>query len=424
MKYYLLLLLLQLLNLHGFSQKNYFIKPENADCRKPIEIKDTIFGPTSPPSGFGELMEISGSKSDLYAFEKEHNITWYFFKVKSNCTLEFEIIPEKITDDYDFLLFKYNGKSFCQDVANKKLLPVRSCISRNDKKAGSRTGLLAGATEEFIHSGPGESFCKALKVKKGEIYYLCLDNVYPNGGGHTIILHYKDCDLPVVVKQQDKVAENPASKTKTINIKVIDKETGKPVISNLSLTDASAGADKPPYKKFDSVNTAPVQFSGDFSYIIRSEAAGYFDNVLKGKYFIASGITHITVEMSRIKVGQNVVFENILFHGNSAKVLPESLPVLDGLVATMMRNPGLYIEIQGHVNCPTHWGDCDKKNEFNMQLSVSRAKAVYDYLSEKGTATQRMSYKGFGSSMMLYPDARSEDKMMKNRRVEIVVLKY
>jgi len=32
-----------------------------------------------------------------------------------------------------------------------------------------------------------------------------------------------------------------------------------------------------------------------------------------------------------------------------------------------------------------------------------------------------MTFKGFGETKMIYPDARSEDKMKKNRRVEILV---
>ena len=128
--------------------------------------------------------------------------------------------------------------------------------------------------------------------------------------------------------------------------------------------------------------------------------------------------------MSRIKVGQNVVFENILFFGNTAEMLPESKPVLEGIATTMKRNPGLIIEIHGHVNCPVNWPDCEKKTEFNNQLSINRAKAVYEYLINEGIDADRMTYKGFGATQMIYPDARSEEKMEKNRRVEIMVKEF
>ena len=57
--------------------------------------------------------------------------------------------------------------------------------------------------------------------------------------------------------------------------------------------------------------------------------------------------------------------------------------------------------------------------EHNINLSVARAKAVYDYLTEEGIIPERMTYNGYGATRMLYPDARSEDKMKQNRRVEI-----
>lgn len=65
---------------------------------------------------------------------------------------------------------------------------MRTCISRNDKSLKSMTGLSADAEHEYIHSGVGESYVKALPVKAGEWYYLLVDNVYSNGGGHTVKL--------------------------------------------------------------------------------------------------------------------------------------------------------------------------------------------------------------------------------------------
>ena len=53
--------------------------------------------------------------------------------------------------------------------------------------------------------------------------------------------------------------------------------------------------------------------------------------------------------------------------------------------------------------------------DFNMNLSINRAKAVFDYLMEEGVDPSRMTYKGFGATRMIYPDARSEMKMEKNR---------
>ncbi|HOY32150.1 MAG TPA: OmpA family protein [Bacteroidales bacterium] len=408
-----------------FAQGSYLIKPENADCSKPLEIKDTIFGPTNAPAGYGSVMEISGSKTSLYTFEKEHNTCWYFFKAKYDAHLEIDIIPVNINDDYDFILYRYNGRTFCSDVASGNIKPVRTCISRNDKKIKSRTGLSKQASEEYIHSGPGHSFSKSIRVKKGEIFYLVVDNVYPNGSGHTVILHYSDIKKTEdVVKTQNKttqktVTKNPKNTPQTI--KIVDKETRQPVTANLKVYYKSK-PDLPPAAAADSVSSYESKLALSTSFIIKTEANNYFDDAKDFKTNATGEAATVIIELSRIKPGQNVVFEDILFYGNSDKFLPESKPYLEIIATTMKRNPGLKIEIQGHVNCPSIWPECDGMEDFNMRLSVSRAVAVYNYLSDAGIGEQRMSTKGFGASKMVFPDARSEDKMKKNRRVEILIV--
>ena len=116
-----------------YSQEKYHISKDNADCENAIVLEDTIFGPTNAPEGYGKVMEITADKDNKYYFEKEHNTVWYKFTTPQTCVLTFEIIPEDIRNDYDFLLFKYTDSSFCRDVKNKKIKPVRSNISRNDR---------------------------------------------------------------------------------------------------------------------------------------------------------------------------------------------------------------------------------------------------------------------------------------------------
>ena len=211
-------------------------------------------------------------------------------------------------------------------------------------------------------------------------------------------------------------------KDSPIIITVVDKDTQMAIRSNIIISkQIKTGRDT--LAVFDSVSSCETKLANGV-YTLKAEANNYFDNIREIKTSASGSELQIKIELSRIKVGQNVVFENILFFGNSDRILPESRPVLDGIATTMERNPGLKIEIQGHVNCPSGWSDCDNKTEFNMQLSINRAKAVYDFLDKAGIDTNRMTFKGFGATRMIYPNARSEDKMEKNRRVEIVVMAF
>ncbi len=173
------------------------ILKENADCTSPILITDTIVFSPHTPKGSGNEMEIfDNKKDDLMYFENEHNTVWYKFWARENCSLTFDIIPEDINDDYDFMLYKWDGGNFRSKILNKQIKPIRTCISRNDKKIKSMTGLsLNESADLFVHSGLGSSYVKYIQVQKGDCFYLLVDNVYDNGKGHTIRFHYK-CHSP------------------------------------------------------------------------------------------------------------------------------------------------------------------------------------------------------------------------------------
>ncbi len=169
------------------------ILKENADCSGAIIDFDSILYSPNSPKGGGNISEIKDNKHDdtLY-FENEHNTIWYKFIAKENGNLTFDIIPVNQNDDYDFILYRYNGNDFSSKVITKEIKPLRTCISRNDKKIKSMTGLtLNESAKRYIHSGPGSSYVKYVRVKKRDILYLLVDNLNNNGDGHSIRFHYK-----------------------------------------------------------------------------------------------------------------------------------------------------------------------------------------------------------------------------------------
>ena len=112
-----------------------------------------------------------------------------------------------------------------------------------------------------------------------------------------------------------------------------------------------------------------------------------------------------------------ILLENVVFYGGTNRLLPESYPALEKLLSIMKNHNTLKIEIQGHICCSNLGFDHE-----NEPLSLSRAKAVYDYLSYNGIMQNRMTYKGFGSSRKLFPLERNSYEMSMNRRVEILIL--
>ena len=104
---------------------------------------------------------------------------------------------------------------------------------------------------------------------------------------------------------------------------------------------------------------------------------------------------------------------NVFFQTGSAALLPSSTVELDRLAALLQENPALNMQINGHT-------DNIGEESTNLVLSENRAKAVQDYLLQKGIAPERLHYKGFGESQPVESNETPEGRS-RNRRTEFVV---
>src|SRR5258706_11313062 len=121
-------------------------------------------------------------------------------------------------------------------------------------------------------------------------------------------------------------------------------------------------------------------------------------------------------------VGTSIVLKNMNFYGGTPFLLPESSPTVDELINVMRRNPKLAIEIQGHICCVANAGDSPYVPA-GTGLSEERARSIYAELIGKGIEPGRVSYKGFGHSMPIYPfPEKTEEERVANRRVEIKII--
>lgn len=153
------------------------------------------------------------------------------------------------------------------------------------------------------------------------------------------------------------------------------------------------------------------------------------DIVYTDTFKIASVVENPTdVDLSNLSAadlteGKKLIIKNINFEGGTPKFLSSSYPTLNDLLAVMRENPGLKIEICGHICCqdPSEPDGYDYVND-NHTLSLNRAEAVYNFLIKNGISADRMTYKGFGAKFKLYPLERTEFEQSANRRVEIVII--
>lgn len=354
------------------------------DCDNAKTVTGTSYHGAAP-EGYGHKLEFVGnSRSSGHYIEREHHTVWYKLPVTQNCELTIDIIPDQPHDDYDFMLFKVMSDSFCEDIIRKRTKPVRSNISRNHPAIGSRTGLSREAHMAHVHSGDGEPFSRSLSVRRGEVYILVLDNVYDNGGGHTINL--SDClgdqsDLPPAMIAEARKPYEP--------------EVPEP---------------------------APT-----------AEA-------------IESPAEELAPSMAEeLDQGHTFTLDKVYFFGNSAVAEMPSKAQLNELVQYMNAHPKISIVIHGHTNGQSHNNPYfrPKKNSEEYlfavddddafdgrkvkaftgtaaKLSLLRAKTVKYYLVSQGIKNHRIDTKGWGDTKMIV--AFTAENNYLNRRVEIEIL--
>ncbi|WP_418508788.1 OmpA family protein [Corallibacter sp.] len=116
-----------------------------------------------------------------------------------------------------------------------------------------------------------------------------------------------------------------------------------------------------------------------------------------------------------IKAGDKFTLENILFKTGYSVLLPESKKTLEEIAKVLVERNDIYFTIQGHVCCTKYSRDAIDRKTKKRNLSVTRAKYIYDYLAKKGVDKHRMKYVGMRRKFPLGGEPKFD------RRVEILV---
>jgi len=128
----------------------------------------------------------------------------------------------------------------------------------------------------------------------------------------------------------------------------------------------------------------------------------------------------VELAMPKIAIGKSFQLDRLFFEGNKDVLREKSFDIFEQLYLFMADNKDVCIGIGGHINLP--FSKPVKKESWNMRLSIARAKQIHDLLVEKSIHKDRIYFKGYGNSKMLYPEATEEYQMAKNRRVEIKIM--
>jgi OOP family OmpA-OmpF porin len=123
------------------------------------------------------------------------------------------------------------------------------------------------------------------------------------------------------------------------------------------------------------------------------------------------------VEVSRDEVDYlrkaiNDGYVNVYYAFDSEKPLGYSISAAQYISNFLKRNPGVKVEVKGYA-------DELGPEDYNIKLSESRAKAVYDLLVASGVDASRVTYKGYGEDTSV--DKSSADARQLSRRASFEV---
>jgi OmpA-OmpF porin, OOP family len=168
---------------------------------------------------------------------------------------------------------------------------------------------------------------------------------------------------------------------------------------------------------FDDASTRyyHIQFSPEQQEMLKFSAYYYIDNVSVTPKYQPSALVAYDVppdfHVESIEMDKTYVLKNIQFEFNSSRLSYASRESLDDLVLWLIQNPAVVLKLSGHT-------DDVGGDQYNLTLSLKRARSVAEYLIAKGILTERVSFAGYGKQKPLRQDT-SDDARRINRRVEI-----
>ena len=124
-----------------------------------------------------------------------------------------------------------------------------------------------------------------------------------------------------------------------------------------------------------------------------------------------------SIKKDRI-VGDRIYLDHVLFERGSSQLSYKGKKELDRIALELHKYKNIHFEIQGHVCCtPTFQKEAIDRDTKKRELSVNRAKRVYNYFLMKRISKTRMTFKGYGNTQSLKKGSTLD------RRVELLITK-
>jgi len=234
----------------------------------------------------------------------------------------------------------------------------------------------------------------------------------------------------------------------TIQGLVLSKEKSSPIVgARVTIQNLTDGSEKTIFTDKEGKYSHELEPGKD--YKLRTEADGYFSVTedVSTKGIVSNKTIQKVTELSEVVVtdtadgsGKNgnsgnngedkgkksgdgiYPINNIYWDYNKADIRPDAIPFLEDVVKIFRDNQNLRFEIHSHC-------DCRGSDAYNDDLSQRRAKAVLEYLVDRGVPRSIIKSRGYGKRQLFNHcdcaerNSCSEELHQENRRTEFIVTK-
>lgn len=157
-------------------------------------------------------------------------------------------------------------------------------------------------------------------------------------------------------------------------------------------------------------------------YLAKAMKTNYFNDCLSFNIPLEDTIVNLKTPrdllLGKYELNQVFVIDNIYYDLDKWFVRDDAKPALNKLVGILMQYP-INVELGSHT-------DSRASFKYNITLSQKRANAAVDYLIANGIDARRLTYRGYGETVLINKCADgiscTEEEHQKNRRTEFKII--
>lgn len=298
------------------------------------------------------------------------------------------IVPEAIPQGYDIVLYNVsfgpNQTTFPRAQENPDVVNLVKALKQNPEI----TVEIGGYTD---NTG-SYSKNKSLSAQRAKFVY---DQVIKAGIPENRITYKGYGEAKPLYNNKYKSGREG---NRRIEVKILDKHAESGILVDESqFNEGDNSSDNTDLKELEKEDEKKVEELSD-----------------REKGITLSGVHKFSDDFDmRIQLNRNYLMDQVRFEPYAVNLPDGNNAQLDGLVTMLKNHKDWKVKIVGYT-------DDSGEDVANLELSKQRAKAVYQYLIDKGIEASRLSHTGKGEANPVAPNKYSWGRAQ-NRRIEITL---